>query len=73
MTNTFIQCIGGARTGIVSYLDQAKFLVQQWIINDFMYVPISIFYDYKDDGNNPIMEEDNFGTVGYKYYNETVS
>eukprot|EP01084_Bolivina_argentea_P057876 105695_1 len=71
-TQTFIPCIGSAPTGIASYLDQAKYLIRQWVINDYMKVPVSIFYDYKNDGNDPLFGEDNFGTVEYEYQNETI-
>ena len=65
----FIPCVGGARTGVNSYADQAKYLVRQWVLNDLLAVPISIFYDWKDDGEDAVKGEDNFGTVGYAYRN----
>jgi len=47
--------------------DQAKFLARQWLINAYAGVPISIFYDYKNDGTNMTYTEDNFGTVQNPY------
>jgi hypothetical protein len=35
-------------------------------------VPISIFYDFMDDGPDPMQGEDNFGTLLQPYINDTV-
>eukprot|EP01084_Bolivina_argentea_P276111 471037_1 len=70
--NTPVKCNGGASPDVNTYLDQANYLVRQWLINDIAGVPVSIFYDYKNDGTDNTAGEDNFGTVGYSYMNSTV-
>jgi len=51
---------------------QAKFLARQWLVNTYADVPISIYYDYIDDGQNPGDGESNFGTVRFQYFNQSV-
>ncbi len=47
----------------VSLETQAAFLVRQQLANLLAGVPISIWYDWKDDGTDPKEREHNFGTV----------
>lgn len=49
--------------GGVSPDRQAAFLVRQQLANLLEGVPLSIWYDWKDDGTNPDEHEENFGTV----------
>lgn len=49
--------------GGVSLETQAAFIARQQLANVFHGVPISIWYDWKNDGTNPDYNEDNFGTV----------
>lgn len=42
---------------------QAGYLARQQLSNLSQGVPISIWYDWKNDGENPAENEDNFGTV----------
>jgi polysaccharide biosynthesis protein PslG len=49
--------------GGVSLETQAAFIARQQLANVFHGVPISIWYDWKNDGANPDYNEDNFGTV----------
>jgi hypothetical protein len=47
----------------VSLEQQAAFLVRQQLVNLHAGVPISIWYDWKNDGDDPKENEHNFGTV----------
>jgi len=42
---------------------QAAYIVRQQLINLMSGVPLSIWYDWKNDGNDPNYNEHNFGTV----------
>jgi hypothetical protein len=42
---------------------QAKYLARQWLTNVYAEVPVSIWYDWHDDGRNPKEPEHHFGTV----------
>lgn len=44
---------------------QAEYIVRQQLSNLLSGVPLSIWYDWKNDGQNPTDSESNFGTVGY--------
>jgi len=57
---------------IISESLQAEYLVRQWFINALSEVPISIYYDYVDDGSDPTQREDNFGTLHSGYHNSTL-
>jgi len=46
---------------------QGKYLVRQWLSNMAHNIPISIWYDWHDDGQNPQNAEHNFGTVTWDY------
>ncbi|HOX03414.1 MAG TPA: cellulase family glycosylhydrolase [Candidatus Paceibacterota bacterium] len=48
----------------VSLETQAAFLVRQQLANLHDGVPLSIWYDWKNDGSDPGEREHNFGTVG---------
>lgn len=45
---------------------QAAFLVRQQLANLLAGIPISIWYDWKDDGPDPAEREHNFGTVAHE-------
>ncbi len=47
----------------VSLETQAAFAVRQQLANLLAGVPLSIWYDWKNDGTNPNEREENFGTV----------
>lgn len=47
----------------VSIETQAAFAARQQLANVLDGVPLSIWYDWKNDGDNPAEREDNFGTV----------
>jgi polysaccharide biosynthesis protein PslG len=47
----------------VSEETQAAFLARQQLANLLAGVPVSIWYDWKNDGKNPAEREENFGTV----------
>lgn len=47
----------------VSLDTQAAFIVRQQLANLYQRVPISIWYDWKNDGLDPAYNEHNFGTV----------
>jgi hypothetical protein len=42
---------------------QGKYLARQWLINQWQQIPISIWYDWHDDGTDPKNAEHNFGMV----------
>ena len=47
---------------------QGKMLPRLWLTNLAEGVPLSIWYDWKDDGPDPKEPEHHFGTVGYEYH-----
>lgn len=51
------------REGGVSLETQAAFLVRQQLVNLLHGVPVSIWYDWKNDGTDADEREHNFGTV----------
>lgn len=46
---------------------QARYLARQWLVNLSQSVPLSIWYDWRDDGKDPKEPEHNFGTVRHNY------
>jgi hypothetical protein len=46
---------------------QGKLLARQWLTNVANDIPVSIWYDWKDDGTDPKNVEFHFGTVGFEY------
>lgn len=42
---------------------QAQYLAREFLINLYQKIPVSIWYDWKNDGANPNEREHNFGTV----------
>ncbi len=42
---------------------QAQYLVREFLINLYQEIPVSIWYDWKNDGTNPNEREHHFGTV----------
>jgi hypothetical protein len=50
-------------TGALSEAEQAHFLARQWLANLAAGVNLSIFYDWRDDGDDPTDREARFGTV----------
>lgn len=51
-------------TNGVTLEKQAAYIARQQLSNLYNGVPLSIWYDWKNDGNNPGDREHNFGTVG---------
>lgn len=47
---------------------QGKYLPRQWLVNLANDVPISIWYDWHDDGRDPKEPEHHFGTVRHEYH-----
>jgi polysaccharide biosynthesis protein PslG len=47
---------------------QGKMLSRMLLTNLANDVPLSIWYDWRDDGRDPKNKEDNFGTVRYSYH-----
>jgi hypothetical protein len=46
---------------------QSKYLSRQWLTNLAADVPISIWYDWHDDGTDPKEPEHHFGTTNHEY------
>ena len=46
---------------------QGKYLPRQWLSNIALNIPVSIWYDWHDDGQDPENAEHNFGTVTWDY------
>ena len=46
---------------------QGKYLPRQWLSNLTYGIPVSIWYDWHDDGKDPEEREHNFGTVTWDY------
>ena len=42
-------------------------LARQWLVNLSADIPLSIWYDWHDDGQNPAEPEHHFGTVEHEY------
>jgi len=42
---------------------QARYLAREFLINLYQKIPVSIWYDWKNDGTNPNEREHHFGTV----------
>jgi hypothetical protein len=67
----FIPIISGewgfSATGIGEQ-QQGKLLSREWLMNLSNNIPISIWYDWHNDGTDPSNPEHNFGTVGNTYY-----
>jgi hypothetical protein len=51
----------------ISREQQAQYLARQFLTNLMNRIPISIWYDWHDDGQNPKDNEQNFGTVTWDY------
>jgi hypothetical protein len=49
----------------LSDMEQAAYLARMFLINLHQGIPVSIWYDWKNDGTNPNEREHNFGTVGH--------
>jgi hypothetical protein len=47
----------------LSEQQQAQYLVRMFLINLFRNIPVSIWYDWKDDGTDPNEREHHFGTM----------
>ena len=46
---------------------QGKMLPRQWMVNLACDIPISIWYDWRNDGIDPTEAEHNFGTTNFEY------
>jgi hypothetical protein len=47
---------------------QARFLAREFIVNQANGIPLSIWYDWHDDGTNPQEGEHRFGIVQHEYH-----
>ncbi len=47
---------------------QGRMLARQWLVNVSQGVPLSIWYDWHDDGPDPQEAERHFGTVAFSYH-----
>ncbi|MCX6362090.1 MAG: cellulase family glycosylhydrolase [Armatimonadetes bacterium] len=54
--------------GSVNPAVQARYLARQWLTNVSCGVPLSIWYDWHDDGPDPKEPEHHFGTVLNEYH-----
>ncbi len=52
---------------------QAKYLPRQFLVNLMAGVPLSIWYDWHDDGPDPKEPEHHFGIVRFPYFKERVA
>ena len=59
---------GYSAAGNVSEEMQGKFLARQWLFNLSMNVPVSIWYDWRDDGADRTNAENRFGMVANEYH-----
>ncbi|MDR3109945.1 MAG: hypothetical protein LBU65_09725 [Planctomycetaceae bacterium] len=50
---------------------QSEYLPRQWMTNLACDVPISIWYDWHDDGTDPKEPEHHFGTTNHEYRKDT--
>jgi hypothetical protein len=57
----------GYSTSYLSDALQGKYLARQWVHNMGQDIPISIWYDWHDDGQDQDNAEHNFGTVEWDY------
>ncbi|NLP10338.1 cellulase family glycosylhydrolase, partial [bacterium] len=57
----------GYSTAYLSPELQGNYLARQWLSNMAASVPVSIWYDWHDDGQDPKNPEHNFGTVTWDY------
>lgn len=57
----------GYTTTEMSREQHGKYLARQWLTNMSAGIPISIWYDWHDDGKDPEEREHNFGTVTWDY------
>jgi hypothetical protein len=48
--------------------EQGDLLAREWLTNVANDIPLSIWYDWHDDGTDPSNAEHNYGTVAYHYY-----
>jgi hypothetical protein len=58
---------GFSATGIGD-AQQGKLISREWLMNLSNNIPVSIWYDWHNDGTDPNNPEHNFGTVGNPYY-----
>ncbi|MHC4543617.1 MAG: hypothetical protein ACYTDW_03015 [Planctomycetota bacterium] len=42
---------------------QAQYLAREFLVNLYQKIPVSIWYDWKNDGTNPDEREHHFGTI----------
>ncbi len=49
-------------------LRQAKYLVREFLTNLADHIPLSIWYDWRNDAKNPNPQERHFGMVKYRYH-----
>ena len=61
----------GYSTTFLSPELQGNYLPRQWLSNLTAGVPVSIWYDWHDDGKDPDEKEHNFGTVTWDYRPKT--
>lgn len=47
---------------------QGRFLAREWLINLAEGIPLSIWYDWHEDGRDPKEAEHHFGSVGFEYH-----
>jgi hypothetical protein len=50
------------------YSTQGQMLARQWLVNLANHIPLSIWYDWHDDGTDPLESEHHFGTVANAYH-----
>jgi hypothetical protein len=65
-TNVQAQALPNSWTGLTEET-QGKFLVRQWLANLASGIPLSLWYDWHDDGPDPHNYEHHMGIVRYPY------
>jgi len=67
----YTTCEGCTVGNQVHTITQAKYVARQWLIHTYANVPVSIWYDWKDDGTDASNGEFRFGTVQNQYQNQS--
>ena len=47
---------------------QARYMAREFLVNLYQGIPLSIWYDWHNDGSNPKNSEDHFGLVNFTYH-----
>jgi hypothetical protein len=61
----------GAGRGGVDEITQGEYLTRTYLVSLLEGVPLTIWYEWRDDSANPADSEGNFGTVRHEYHDGT--